>query len=64
MNSKDLPTMKEEYSNPIAEIAIEELGERSAICNDDARLLALGKKPQLKRVHSFWSCMYYLASKH
>lgn len=40
-------------------IAIEELGNRSAISDDDARLLAMGKKPELRRVYNFWSCMCF-----
>jgi hypothetical protein len=40
-----------------AGVAVEELGEGGTISDDDATLLALGKKPELRRVHSFWSCM-------
>lgn len=38
------------------DIAIQELGRESSISEDDARLLAMGKKPELRRVYNFWSC--------
>lgn len=47
---------KEESGDPLAGVAVEELGEGSVISDDDATLIALGKKPELRRVHSFWSC--------
>lgn len=53
--------MKEELNNPIAEIAVEELEDRSTISDDDAALIALGKMPELRRVHGFWSCICPLA---
>jgi hypothetical protein len=48
---------KDETSDPVAGVAVEELGEGSIISDDDATLIALGKKPELRRVHSFWSRM-------
>ena len=55
---------KEAITDPVAEFAVEELGEGSTISDDDAVLLAMGKKPELKRVHSFWSCMSTAAMGH
>lgn len=49
--------MKEEEIRP-AEIAVDELGEKSSISNDDALLISMGKAPQLKRVYNFWTCMW------
>jgi hypothetical protein len=59
VDMKIVSAMKEEAIDPAplaAQIAVEELGDSSSISDDDATLLALGKKPELQRVHSFWSC--------
>lgn len=36
--------------------------DAQSLSSDDERLMAMGKKPQLKRVYNFWTCEYIAAS--
>jgi hypothetical protein len=39
-----------------AEVAVSE--DAQSISGDDERLISMGKKPQLKRIYNFWTCMF------
>ena len=38
--------------------------EAISVTSDDALLLAMGKKPELKRVYNFWTCTYCTQFNH
>lgn len=48
--------MKDDLIEPKTELVVEELGETVSVGSDDALLLSMGKKPELKRVYNFWTC--------
>jgi choline transport protein len=46
----------EDAKGPGIETSIGAMDECKSISSDDAVLLAMGKKPELKRVYNFWTC--------
>lgn len=46
----------EEVKAPEVETSVGAVEEWKSISSDDAVLLAMGKKPELKRVYNFWTC--------
>jgi hypothetical protein len=46
------------------ETAVGTLDEWKSISSDDAVLLSMGKKPELKRVYNFWTCEWTARPKY
>ena len=49
--------MKEDSITMAAEGREDSLEELKQVSSDDALLMAMGKKPELRRVYNFWTCM-------
>lgn len=56
--------MEDKKTNCVAEdlTATVSVEEAKSINSDDALLMAMGKKPELKRVYNFWTCKSSSAS--
>jgi choline transport protein len=49
--------MKEDAIETVAEDAASgSLEDLKSVSSDDALLMSMGKKPELKRVYNFWTC--------